>query len=474
MATYSIGAAILFLISQPDLKVDPILRTYQAFHPCVIIDYTPGNLWAQLTFLLYVYCLLMSATMSLLRVVKMQKGVLVVFTAQAYGIAWITLPVLVLACTFNPGLSSVLLHSLPYMVCIGGIGVFMISEVIVLFWTSEKTTWKHYACYIYNIILLGATGYAILFMSKHLATTELIDVTLPITDPRNTLEPQELEISVVTTALAFSILPLHWLRPFFSPLTEKPLVADVVVQRGLSSAESPHMFGGSAGLTSAWHMALDASTLGLCGRISCALGFSLAYFFNSVFSTEPHSYRDKFEMLPGAAIIALMWTLGVPLMALQTCVMSMYVKARYPTGIFRMFFVGVSIFFSISAVLAHGGTVPRAPKWYIGSQLFQAGVILYGIGECILVLKELGMKGMALVKVVMGIITAIFLLLSQFWFNRFSFIAYSVCWIVYTAIDPLDVKMIFSNIDIGTTEQSPGNVCNNLFHWVWKDREFEY
>jgi len=125
-------------------------------------------------------------------------------------------------------------------------------------------------------------------------------------------------------------------------------------------------------------------------------------------------------------------------------------------------------------VLAHGGTVPNAPNWYIGSELFQAGVFLYGIGECVLVLKEMEMKGLALAKVVMGIITGIFLILTQFSFNKWTFIIYSFCWIFYTALDPLDVKLIFFNIDIGTLEQSPGNACNNFFHWFWVDKEGEF
>jgi len=472
LSTYIVGACLLFFVSQPDLRVDPILRTYNAFHPCVIIDYSPGNLWAQLTFLLYVYCLLMSATVSLIRVARLHNGILMVISSWSYGVAWIGMPILVLSCTFNPRYTSVLSHSIPYMICIGSIGVTMLSELVVLYVTSEETTRKHVVCYIYNAIMLFATGYAILFMSKLLGETKLINVLLPVTDPSNILQPVELNISPFTTILAFCILPGHWLRPFFSPLTARPVSADVEVRKGdfnfqtlgiQSNPDQAHH--------NSWRIVFDASTLGFWGRLITASGFGLAYYFNTIYATEPQDIRGKFTNNPGAAIIAVTWSAGVPLMILQALVLATYVRQRFKQGLFKCGFVASALFVSVSAVLAHGGTVPHAPSWYLGPELFSVGLLLWGVAECGLLMQESEMTPMVIFKLCVGTVGLILMVVCIFHFNPVSFIGFLCAWMIFSFFDPMDVKMVITNIEVGTVKNSPETTYNTFFNWVWCDDE---
>jgi len=468
MSTYSFGAFLLFNVSKPDLRLDPILRTYKAFHPCVIIDYMPGNLWAQLTFLLYVYSLLMSATASLIRAARCHNGVLMVVSSQAYGVAWLGLPILVLACTFNPTYTSVLSHSIPYMVCVGSIGFVILSELVVLYVTSETTTRRHIACYVYNGVMLLATGYAILFMSKLLGSTKLIDVTLPVTDPRNRLQPEDVHISPLTTALAFSILPLHWLRPWFSPLTQKPVTANIEVRKG-NWENLHHKAIAMPNHQNRWHIVLKASTLGFWGRFVTMAGFGLAYFFNLVFAEESQTIRGKFTNVPGAAIIALSWSVGVPLMALQAFVLATYVRLRFKRGEFAFFFVAAAAFASVTSVLAHGGTIPHAPDWYIGPELYAVGLLLWGTAECVLLVKESEMTPLVIFKLIIGAVTGLGMIINVFAFGTVPFVGFLCSWIVYSFCDPLHVSMIITNIEIGSVENSPETLCNNFFQWAWYD-----
>jgi len=364
----------------------------------------------------------------------------------------------------------VLLHSIPYMVCVGSIGVVMLSELVVLYVTSEKTTGRHVACYIYNTMMLFATFYAILFMSKLLGETKLINVELPVTDPRNILQPIDLHISPFTTTLAFCILPGHWLRPFFSPLTAKPVSADVEIRRGVFDFENLRVHSNpTQEHHNSWRIVFDASTLGFWGRFITASGFGLAYYFNTIYVTEPQGIRGKFTNNPGAAIIAVTWSVGVPLMIFQALVLAMYVRQRFKQGLFKCGFVASALFVSITAVLAHGGTVPHAPSWYLGPELFSVGLLLWGNAEIALLLQESSMTPMVIFKIIVGVVGLIMMIVCLFHFNPVSFILFLCSWTVFSFFDPMDVKMVISNIEVGTVENSPETAYNTFFNWVWCD-----
>lgn len=471
ISTYSFGAFLLFFVSKPDLRVDPAMRTYKAFHPCIIIDYSPGNLWAQLTFLLNAYSLLLSGTISLFRVAQLRNAFLLVVSALAYGMLWAGMSLLVLTVTFNPSFVSVLLHSVPYMVYGGGYGMFMLSELVVSDFASQSTTCKHIIWYAYNGWMVGTCFYGVLFMSKVLATTNDIDVTLPATDPRNILEPMEFELQLLPTIMAFIVFPLHILRPFVCPLTARPLAANLSVLA--IHHDAPRESGEGS---SEWRLDLRASKVHLWGVFIALVGMCLAYYFNDVFNPNiagefPRSFREEFKTLPGAAIIAVSWTLAVPLLALHAFILSTYVRSFVRSCSFKVAFLAVAIIFSISAILAHGGTVPGAPNWYRGVDLFRVMLGCWLVAQCVLAMlfEESESKLRVVGKLVAGALAAIFLVLSIMMETRWSLLAFMAAWMLFAAVDPLCASLTIDNIAITTCKNSPETLCNNLFHCYWLD-----
>merc|ERR1712008_150358 len=198
-----------------------------------------------------------------------------------------------------------------------------------------------------------------------------------------------------------------------------------------------------------------------------------AYFFNLVFAEESHTIMGKFTNVPGAAIIALSWSVGVPLMALQAFVLATYVRLRFRKGEFRNFFVGSAIFVSLTSVLAHGGTVPHAPDWYYGPELYAIGLLLWGAAECILLYKESEMTPLVIFKLIVGALTGLMMIINVFSFGTFSFVGFLCMWMVYSFCDPLHVSMIITNIEIGNVDNSPETLSNNFFQWAWYDEKVE-
>merc|ERR1712008_134192 len=170
--------------------------------------------------------------------------------------------------------------------------------------------------------------------------------------------------------------------------------------------------------------------------------------------------------------IAVSWSVGVPLMALQAFVLATYVRLRYRKGEFKMFFVAAAIFVSITSVLAHGGTIPHAPDWYIVPELYAVGLILWGTAECLLLVKESELTPLVMFKLIVGAVTGLLMIVNVFSFGRFSFVGFLCAWIIYSFCDPLNVSLIMSNIEVGTVENSPETLGNNFFQWAWYDEKW--
>merc|ERR1712008_40048 len=150
-----------------------------------------------------------------------------------------------------------------------------------------------------------------------------------------------------------------------------------------------------------------------------------------------------------------------------------YVRLRFRKGEFAFFFVATAIFASLTSVLAHGGTVPHAPDWYIGPELYAIGLLLWGAAECILLYKESEMTPLVIFKLIVGALTGLMMIINVFSFGTFSFVGFLCMWMVYSFCDPLHVSMIITNIEIGNVDNSPETLSNNFFQWAWYDEKVE-
>merc|ERR1719297_170767 len=200
-------------------------------------------------------------------------------SSLAVGILLQGMTGLVLCVTFNPATVSVLSHSVPYMTSIGSAGVYMLFELaFTVTVSSDKWTRRHIVYYVYTTYLVGSIFYGILFMARTLGTTDQIDVSLPVSHPRNVLEPLPVHSNPLPMILAFSSVIMESLRPFVSPLTAMPVAGDVVVHKWTEMLPAPPCPKGQ------WNLVFRDSGVHFAGVFFTMLGMFLAKFLNGVFN----------------------------------------------------------------------------------------------------------------------------------------------------------------------------------------------
>lgn len=476
------------------METDPIIRTYGTMHPCVIIDYSPGNVVAQVGFCLFAYCLMGSAMLSLLRVAQLKNANLLIISAIGFSLLFVSVPFVVLSVTFTPRLVSVLLHSVPYMWDVTGLGAFMASELVVVYATAGSFSSKYIKFYIYQAILILMVFYGVLFMARTLATTDVIDVNLPTTDSRNNLEPMAVQFEIAPLVVAFVFYPLHLLRPSLCPLHEQPVAGDVSVSSvvdeaqdcespisattvGISttdsvvaSTESERRISATTVGSDDWRFVLKSSTLATVSVVMLMLSVFLAMFSNRTSKSDREwtSFHNDFKTLPGAAIIAVTWSYAVPVLFLHVLVVMAYALA---SGTSTKIVQIAGVLFSTSSLLAHAATIPNVSDWFIGPELFQVALIIWILAQVYLTLQKWpsSRRFACVSQLVSAALATLCLVASLVTKARWADYGWMLAWLIFTFADPLDMQLIVTRFGLATLRSSPSGVYTNLCQFAWHE-----
>jgi hypothetical protein len=418
-------------------------------------------------FSLFAYHVMFSGTLSVIRSVCFGSATLVIISSMAYGVMMVTTPAVVLSVTFNPSLVSVLLHTVCYMITLVGIASFMLAEVFVNYLHSGMATVKHIAFYAYSSVMIGLVVYALFFMTSILATTDQIDVLKSTRDERNILNPMPVKYDVMPLLGSFLFHPMHLVRPFVCPLAEVPIAGTFQVHRGRLTRMSVALSGDRE-----WCIVLKSSVLAGSAAVMACCSVFVALYANNIAHgglSQISSFRKEFTVLPGAAIVAYAWTLIVPLLFLHAFVIEMYVSTVLPQLKIAMR-ISVAMF-CISATLAHGGTVPESPAWYVGSELFQVALMVWLILQSALVIYEwpVDMKQGSVCLLVCTVVAVISLAISLGTGDFRADIIWLISWLVCALVDPLDISITVCRISLGTSTNIPMNCRSKLLHCIWKE-----
>merc|ERR1719265_1752752 len=123
-------------MTKPTMANDPVFLLYGTFHPCILLDYLPGTLWAQFCFALGIFLSQFSMLVALYRTAAYGDAIATMLQGMLFGFYWLLSCFFVLVFTLNPQTTyyaPVMLHSVPYMVMNACNAFFCLVTLFVMF-----------------------------------------------------------------------------------------------------------------------------------------------------------------------------------------------------------------------------------------------------------------------------------------------------------------------------------------------------
>jgi hypothetical protein len=504
---YGFSALMLFTVTRPQMKaegrdlmeVDPVLRLYGTLHPCIMLDYLPGTLFAQPLFDLSVIISQVSAGVSLVRAALFGDIFILGIFAVMIGVYLPCSCLFQLVFTFNPTQTSVLLHSVPYILDNISKG-FYCSCTAYAVWQWPQLVFRErvhctFACGLYTIAII----YGTFFMSSKLMSnaglggdglnpdTLFEDATELSKNPDN----QELEVKVdplpmiMTLSAQCLLFSLGWT----SPLKSRPVAFEVRCwESGVPielSADPPgaraiqetqqvecKTFSSATGGFGDKLRLLAKRPLTVAMITIAFVMYSAKWLGKQVYGdqVDDWDYHDKFTTQPGATLVAVGWIVVLQfLVAHVVLVVTNEHQTNYNCSVRWVVYISGLLLVS-TGVTAHAGTIPHAPDWFRGPEAFLVALALWILKDVLLLQQLLdrvlsappnnGAHGLAVVvviEIVLAVITGLIILGTAFarlvaWRLGSGIKMPDYAWIasvvIYSFFDVRRVEIILSNVRI--------------------------
>jgi hypothetical protein len=508
LAGYVASATCLFLITKPDLNSDPVFRLYGTLHPCILLDYLPGTLAAQPCFGAGILLSQFSMLAALFRTAAYGDATATLLQAMLFGWYWLLSAFFILVFTFNPTITTVLLHSVPYMTMNVGNAFFVVTTIVIMFrWKGIRGKTVSTFCggfYVFAIVygtffmsgkLMSHEGMNLL--EKSAGSAEALDATK---DLKPDFDPGPMVLTLIAQAVILSF-------GLMSPLRYRPLAFDLYSRE----ANVPTKYVGNpneekqAEAEAAQHASFSAPVAGARNfRLQMkartpfiitvlALGFTLfaaSEFDRRVYpDRSEHDYREIFRRSPGAAIVAVGWMMIANFLAVHVMLAVMHEWYTNDSAIVKYWVAFAGLFFLVCALVAHAGTIPnqgesglgtewfRNTDWFKGVEVFMVSFGLWLFTDALLCVQTLMrivkggndsdladedeeedenccsrfLKPMLVLEIILALVGGICLILLGFRVPSMMFDKIT-CFIVllFSAIDARGVDVIFATMRVAT------------------------
>jgi len=442
---YAIAGFCLVKYSTFRIDSDPIVRMYNAFHPCILLDYLPGTLFAQPLFDLQIVVVNISMQAAFIRKVLEGGYLRIMIGAIAYVLFIICSTFFQLVFTFNPTHVSVMLHSIPFMVFHFGIGVFMYSEAFSCYMSQQGDALSFAFKSFKNFIFMSYIGLCLCIVLgiEFLMTRSMMrysDIALNLVDPTVPLKHLEWGWEqYMTTFVAWLQEPLYFLWFLVSPRSSKALNFNVTIvrlDRGLLMTseiedEEDGDVLGNAGDNALYMFVQDTQRpsnivgsaqpqksamqgemttteqpdnlkfsikVDMLLRVGLALAMFVVYtahFVHQASSGEDDHHVDRgqtwilsMRSLPAGPIISVGWVFVAMWLNMYAIIFWYKEQCMNPSCVMRML-VSVSVVGLLIGVLAmHGGTIPEVPLWYKGPEFFAISVSFFILVKVALTIQD--------------------------------------------------------------------------------------
>lgn len=166
---YFASGILLFGVTKPVVARDPIYNMYSTFHTCMLLDYLPGAFAAYVFFGWLVLNQQACALATFVRTALSGSAFLTVTTAASSLFLYFACAAFPLVFVLSPAGTTVLAHSVPYMLHQAGIAAFMFVGIFHVAALSSKVktiTWRqrlHYIIFACVYVLVVTYGLAFMF-----------------------------------------------------------------------------------------------------------------------------------------------------------------------------------------------------------------------------------------------------------------------------------------------------------------------
>lgn len=467
------GFCLAFLTPNADdlMNRSPILAMYHTYHPCILLDYLPGTLFAQPIFTISVILYQMCVVLTFMRACC--YGHLPSILHGALTTVWM----IVFSCTFelvftmNPQLINALSHSIPFIGMQSAVAFFLLSQMAVVLLVPDKIlegrryTFATY-CFLFACLELGGMAFMIVMLLQNygFGGGKAIDPNVPI-------DNSDIVFNPLPFLMAVGQIFTQWAYAILTPLKYRPLMYNVKAVTCDEDAEDRDLpAGGKAKIS--FHLRLRARgwlrafTIVAFITGGMVVGLNVAvHGIEDGFQDKP--FRDQFRMLPGSAVAAVGWVVCAVLLLGHILIVCAYERMRNPreTSVFGVMMAGVILF--MCSLLAHASTIPNEEDdygWFMGSEAFQLALAFW-IGLQVYLAWDSRPADPSpgavarMIDTVVGSTTIVFIMISLYTgINGSGNIGFDVVWIVmvflYSFTDARKIYLHITDIHIASDAES--------------------
>jgi len=505
---YVLSGTSMALITKPDLTKDPVYRLYGTFHPCILLDYLPGTLFAQPMFSCGILLSQISMLVALFRVIGYGDAMATMMQAMLFGWYWLISAFFVLVFTFNPTMTKgapVVLHSVPYMI-MNMANAFFVLTTIVTMCRWKRLNGKAATSMVGTLYIL-AIVYGTYFMSGKLMSKHGMNLIecgdldsdcakKEVPDAEVKFDPTPMVITLIGQAviLSFGMMsPLRW-RPLAFELlsretnTPSKYVADPDSQQvGDTNASQPPTpstlarFGiEKFKLKARWPMRI--LVICMCASIQAAKVMDQRIWGENevqethlgvTFASREADYSVIFRRHPGSLIMAVSFVMSASFLIAHVFIAAWHEWKTNDNAALKYWLPFSGVGFLACALVAHAGTIPsgtmgQSTDWFKGVEVFFVAFGVWVWTDAILCLQVLMrtfgeaddeeeeeeedqgiyVKAILGIQILVGLITGLLLVLTAFHRTQKTDRLIGASLLVWSFLDARGVQIICSGMRV--------------------------
>lgn len=365
---YLLSFTCLVTVTKPDMDKSPIYHMYKTYHPCMLLDYLPGTLLAQPFFVLQVFMQDAAVMFSFLRNVIFGSTLLTIGSAIGMTIWLQCSTCFVLVFTFNPGATSVMAHSIPYMGYVFAIATFFITELATVsrrFGMGDKEVGNLGPFYGYVAFVCAMICYGENFM-----LSTFIKNARDVYKPTGDIDAEgEVEFDPLPFIGAIVVDTLYVIWVWMTPHAKYPVKMMLSSFSNLSPTDHVE----SVTCRRTLGTTVRAKYFGFLAMLAALIGAGLAVYLNHQVDPDASiTFRENFERLPGSAFTAVFWVVSSLFLSLYVLIVMFHETYTNDNKNVILAVQGIGCMLIMSTVYAFGSTIPDAHSWHhYGAEFFQ-------------------------------------------------------------------------------------------------------
>jgi hypothetical protein len=429
---FFLAGYFLFVITGWDPRHDSIVIFYQTMHPCVLLDYLPGTLFAQPFFDCQILCIIVCMVFNFMRHIAVGSLFSILLSAGGMMLATVVGACFNLVFTFNPREVSVLLHSVPYMLYVCVQFIFIGCEAACIFFDVGHN--KHPWFTVYVTLTLGMCFFINVFMADFLLKDDKSGKPLsqwPVEEQTGEDITTWQLMTAFVSVLVLDLFFMAWYK--INPNSSNGIAFDLGVTNReqdedaeemvseIEQAESEPVMGGRLAGHPTGTSQYGPSRVSAKGPVPkqqadmfydkpivlplivaaawAAIGIVACFFVNDrVYgcnSDDDHvddrcNYRKSIRSYPGSSVLVVCWVFAVAGITAFAASSAYYEHITNTSPVMRMLTYISGFILVVSSLVAHGGTIPNSDEWmvYDGPQCVFCGLLLWTLKDVALLLQD--------------------------------------------------------------------------------------